>query len=229
MEAAPSAVPIQYVLLTTRSTRPRTRAGMSSSIAELTAAHSPPMPAPVIARQNVKLAKPMESPVMSVAARYTESVTKKSRRRPSVSVRRPKTSAPAMAPARYALAAAPICESVRCSVPGSRRTPATEPTSVTSRPSRIQVMPSARTARACHRDQGSRSRRAGTSVSNHSPAATLIGAGSGDGAPRPSPRSVAPTRDGLPSGLLAGAAGTTGPRCPPSAGTPRRGRRRRPA
>ena len=30
-----------------RSTRPRTRAGISSSIAELIAAYSPPMPAPV--------------------------------------------------------------------------------------------------------------------------------------------------------------------------------------
>ena len=34
-----------------RSTRPRTRAGMSSSIAELMAAYSPPMPAPVKKRQ----------------------------------------------------------------------------------------------------------------------------------------------------------------------------------
>jgi hypothetical protein len=34
-----------------RSTRPRTRAGISSSIAELIAAYSPPMPAPVKKRQ----------------------------------------------------------------------------------------------------------------------------------------------------------------------------------
>ena len=37
-----------------RSTRPRTRAGISSSIAELIAAYSPPMPAPVKNRQTKK-------------------------------------------------------------------------------------------------------------------------------------------------------------------------------
>ena len=37
-----------------RSTRPRTRAGISSSIAELIAAYSPPMPAPVKKRQRKK-------------------------------------------------------------------------------------------------------------------------------------------------------------------------------
>lgn len=45
--SAPSAVPSQKEPFTTRSTVPRTRAGMSSSIAELIAAYSPPMPAPV--------------------------------------------------------------------------------------------------------------------------------------------------------------------------------------
>ena len=44
---APAADPSQYVPLITRSTRPRTRAGISSSIAELMAAYSPPMPEPV--------------------------------------------------------------------------------------------------------------------------------------------------------------------------------------
>ena len=42
--AAPAAEPSQYVPLITRSTRPRTRAGINSSIAELIAAYSPPMP-----------------------------------------------------------------------------------------------------------------------------------------------------------------------------------------
>ena len=36
------------MLLMARSARPRTRAGMSSSTAELTALYSPPMPAPVM-------------------------------------------------------------------------------------------------------------------------------------------------------------------------------------
>jgi hypothetical protein len=39
--------------LIVRSTCPRTRAGISSSIAELIAEYSPPMPAPVSARQTV--------------------------------------------------------------------------------------------------------------------------------------------------------------------------------
>ena len=45
--SAPAAAPSQYEPLMIRSTRPRTRAGISSSIAELIAAYSPPMPAPV--------------------------------------------------------------------------------------------------------------------------------------------------------------------------------------
>jgi uncharacterized protein involved in propanediol utilization len=44
-------VPSQNELLMIRSTRPRSRAGMSSSTAELMAAYSPPMPAPVKNRQ----------------------------------------------------------------------------------------------------------------------------------------------------------------------------------
>ena len=43
---APAAEPAQYEPLIIRSTRPRTRAGISSSIAELIAEYSPPMPAP---------------------------------------------------------------------------------------------------------------------------------------------------------------------------------------
>jgi hypothetical protein len=45
--AAPNMVPSQNELLMIRSTRPSRRAGMSSSTAELMAAYSPPMPAPV--------------------------------------------------------------------------------------------------------------------------------------------------------------------------------------
>ena len=45
--AAPSAAPSQNVELMMRSTRPLTRAGINSSIAELMAEYSPPMPAPV--------------------------------------------------------------------------------------------------------------------------------------------------------------------------------------
>ena len=50
-----------------RSTRPRTRAGISSSIAELIAAYSPPMPAPVKKRQRKKNQAVHEAAVASVA------------------------------------------------------------------------------------------------------------------------------------------------------------------
>ena len=45
--SVPMMAPAQYVPLTAMSTRPRYFAGISSSIAELMAAYSPPMPAPV--------------------------------------------------------------------------------------------------------------------------------------------------------------------------------------
>jgi hypothetical protein len=54
LNPAPMAAPIQNVPLIARSTRPRNRAGISSSIAELMAAYSPPMPKPVRKRQNAK-------------------------------------------------------------------------------------------------------------------------------------------------------------------------------
>src|SRR5436190_6700639 len=47
--------------------------------------------------------------------------------------------------------------------------PASDPTRVTSKPSRIQVAPSAMTISQCHRLHGMRSSRAGTYDSIHSP------------------------------------------------------------
>ena len=52
-----------------RSTRPRTRAGISSSIAELIAAYSPPMPAPVKNRQTKNHIGFIEKAVSTVATR----------------------------------------------------------------------------------------------------------------------------------------------------------------
>ena len=46
--AAAIAAPAQYVPLTAMSVWPRYRAGMSSSMAELIAAYSPPIPAPAM-------------------------------------------------------------------------------------------------------------------------------------------------------------------------------------
>jgi hypothetical protein len=51
-----------------RFTRPRTRAGISSSMAELMAAYSPPMPRPVTKRHSAKKAKSGEKAVASVAS-----------------------------------------------------------------------------------------------------------------------------------------------------------------
>ncbi len=67
--AAPNAVPSQNDPLMMRSTRPRTRAGISSSIAELMAAYSPPTPAPVKKRQTKNHMGFIENAVRTVATR----------------------------------------------------------------------------------------------------------------------------------------------------------------
>src|SRR5439155_3719165 len=65
----------------------------------------------------------------------------------------------------YAVATSPICSAVKCNTGLSCSAPTIEPAIVTSSPSRIQVMPSATMTRLWNRVQGSRSSRAGTSVS----------------------------------------------------------------
>ena len=65
----PAAAPTQNVPLIARSTRPRTRAGISSSIAELIAEYSPPIPAPVKKRKTAKLQKSQENAVRNAATR----------------------------------------------------------------------------------------------------------------------------------------------------------------
>ena len=82
-----------------RSTRPRARAGIISSIAELIAEYSPPIPAPVKKRAARNQSADCENAVASVATRYTESVIRKSFLRPKRSVSWPKKSAPMQAPA----------------------------------------------------------------------------------------------------------------------------------
>ena len=67
--AAPAAVPSQNEPLMIRSTVPRTRAGISSSMAELIAAYSPPMPAPVKKRQIANIRNVVENAVATVATR----------------------------------------------------------------------------------------------------------------------------------------------------------------
>ena len=67
--AAPNAAPSQKLPLTARSTQPRTRAGMSSSMAELIAAYSPPIPRPVRNRKTANHAKLPAKAVPTVASR----------------------------------------------------------------------------------------------------------------------------------------------------------------
>ena len=94
LSPAPRAAPTQNVPLMARSTLPRTRAGMSSSMAELIAAYSPPMPKPVRNRQNANDVMLHVNAVSTVATRYTSNVTRNMRLRPSRSASRPKKSAP---------------------------------------------------------------------------------------------------------------------------------------
>src|SRR4051812_39576385 len=88
--------------------------------------------------------------------------------RPRRSVSQPKKMAPSTAPVRYALPARPTSALLKCSAGLSFSAPATVPASVTSRPSRIQVMPSAATTNVWKRLHGRRSSRAGMSVSTMS-------------------------------------------------------------
>ena len=66
--------------------RPRWFAGISSSIAELIALYSPPMPIPVTNRQAKKNSGVHANAVAIVAARYTPSVIMNSFLRPKRSV-----------------------------------------------------------------------------------------------------------------------------------------------
>src|SRR3954468_20534696 len=95
----------------------------------------------------------------------------KSRFRPRRSVRYPNSSAPATAPSRYHVPAELACLVVRFSVSDFVRTLASEPTSVTSKPSRIHVIPSPITTIQCHLLHGSRSSRRGIIVSTTPPVA----------------------------------------------------------
>ena len=82
-----------------RSIRPRARAGISSSIAELIAAYSPPIPAPVKNRAVRNQIGEVAKAVATVASRYSDRVIRNRRLRPNRSVSWPKNSAPMHAPA----------------------------------------------------------------------------------------------------------------------------------
>ena len=65
----PTTAPSQNEPLMIRSTRPRARAGIISSIAELIAEYSPPMPAPVKKRAARNHSAGSENAVATVASR----------------------------------------------------------------------------------------------------------------------------------------------------------------
>ena len=88
----------------------------------------------------------------------------KSRLRPNLSVSQPNNAAPMTLPARYALADSPMSVGLKRSVGLSCNAPVSEPAMVTSRPSRIQVIPSATTTSQWKQLQGRRSSLAGMSV-----------------------------------------------------------------
>jgi hypothetical protein len=66
---APAAAPSQKLPFTTRSVKPRRRAGISSWMVAFTAAYSPPMPAPVSRRNSANDQKFHERPQANVASR----------------------------------------------------------------------------------------------------------------------------------------------------------------
>src|ERR1700722_14332560 len=110
-------------------------------MAELMAEYSPPIPAPVRKRKQQKLQKFHETADRMTPQRYMVRVTKKSLRRPNRSVAQPKMIEPITAPRMYHEASSPIWAGVKASVRGLPRIPLMAPTRVTSRPSRIQVIP----------------------------------------------------------------------------------------
>src|SRR6202020_1235108 len=87
--------------------------------------------------------------------------------RPKRSVSCPNSSAPKQAPATYSDAASPATSADEMLIPEplAEIAPAIEPTIVTSSPSRIQTVPRPIRIFQCQRDHGSRSSRAGMSVS----------------------------------------------------------------
>ena len=133
------------------SARPRYLAGIISSMAELIAAYSPPMPIPAMIL--VAYRKTTQPPPATVAAvsplptRYTPSVIMNRFRPPSLSESLPKNSAPITSPTRYQVAMSADCAAVRFSVLFWVRSATTLAAIVISRPSRTQATPSATTIR----------------------------------------------------------------------------------
>src|ERR1700753_191303 len=150
------------------SIRPLYLAGIISSMAELIAAYSPPMPLPASTRVAYK--KITQPPPTWVAAlrplpiRYTPRVTMNRFLRPSLSDSRPNTSAPMTSPMRYQVAMSAARPADRPRVFLSVRVALRLAAMVISRPSRTQATPRATTIFVWNLDQGSRSIRAGMTL-----------------------------------------------------------------
>ena len=132
-------------------------------MAELIAEYSPPIPAPVKNRKTAKLQKSHEKR----GAERRDQVEPQGHREQLLAADLVGQIAEDQGPqhradqvGRTQQADLPLGEVERVLV----RTPPIAPTSVTSRPSMIQVIPRAITTFQCHRPQGSRSIRAGMSV-----------------------------------------------------------------
>ena len=176
LRPAPSAAPSQKVPLIARSTRPRTRAGISSSIAELIAAYSPPMPKPVRKRNSGEGQKSTDE-----RGHHRRDEVDRQRDEEDALASEPVGEAaeverPEHGAGDVARAGEPMSVAERPSVSSRCRTAPSEPTSVTSSPSSIQLTPSASTTRQCQRDHGSASRRAGRSLRITAPWGSTFGA-----------------------------------------------------
>src|SRR3989440_8156040 len=136
-----------------RSTAPRTRAGINSSIAELIAEYSPPIPAPVIARNRINHHTLNENPVAIEPPKNTNNVIMNNFLRPIRSANEPKYNAPAHAPTIYAEPESPTSAGLKLiPLPCSVNRPAIDPTIVTCNPSKIHTVPNPTTTNQCHRD-----------------------------------------------------------------------------
>ena len=141
--SAPSAAPSQKLPLTTRSVKPRRRAGINSWMVAFTAAYSPPMPAPVISRNSAKEA---EIPGQA-AGDGGDQVDQHGDGEQLLAAQPVGQPAEEQRPADRAdqIGAGGGADLLRdrCSVGLSDSAPDSDPTIVTSSPSRIQAIPSA--------------------------------------------------------------------------------------
>src|SRR3954471_18890063 len=135
---------------------------MSSSIAELIAVYSPPIPRPATKRKRSRNHSENENAAMPLATRWSAGVRMKSRLRPSRSVSRPNTSAPTTSPKRYTDPSSPTWPLLRASVAFSCSVLPIAETIWISSPSRIQAVPRPNTIIQWNRAHGRRSMRAGT-------------------------------------------------------------------